>query len=77
MFGELRLHPVVKIRHQLFAVLLVKAQSGLRRQAPFLSLRIIPVDLAQGFQDKTTFLREMDYDIDELSSRVRNMLRTA
>ena len=44
MFGELRFHPVMKVSHQLFAVLLMEEQPVFRRQILFPCLGIIPVN---------------------------------
>src|SRR6516164_2428634 len=56
LFFELGKEPSVELLHHRLAMLLVKAQSRLRQQAPFLGLRIIAVDLAQGLQHEPAFL---------------------
>ena len=46
----------MELLHHRLAVLLVKVQSRLRRQTPFLGLRIIAVNLARGLQHEPAFL---------------------
>src|ERR1039457_263161 len=68
---ELGAEPGVQFVHDRATVLLVKAQSFLRRQTPFLRLGVIGIDLAQAFEHITARLGKVGHDVDVTAPGMR------
>src|SRR5271169_1651058 len=71
LFCELGLEPSVEGIHHRLAVLLVEAQPLFGREALFLGLRIIAVDLAEAFQHELALLGKVGRHLDKATPSVR------
>ena len=71
LFVELGLHPRHEPFHDGLTVLLVGGEPLSRREARLLAVGVDAIDLAQLVEDVTTLPGEVDYLIDDASSRVR------